>query len=66
MEKAGKWALTCRNRDGGFGHFPGSTSDADANFFHIGTMVMAGWLKPVDPLPKDAKLLGWGHLFPTK
>jgi len=66
MEKAGKWALSCRNRDGGFGHFPGSTSDADANFFHIGTMVMAGMLKPVDPLPKDAKLLGWGHLFPAQ
>jgi geranylgeranyl transferase type-2 subunit beta len=65
IAKAGKWALSCRNVDGGFGHFPGSTSDADANFFHIGTLVMAGRLKPVDPLPKDAKLLGWGHLFPT-
>lgn len=66
LEKAAKWALSCRNADGGFGHFPGSTSDADACFFHIGTLVMAGWLKPVDPLPKDAHLLGWGHLFPVK
>jgi geranylgeranyl transferase type-2 subunit beta len=66
IEKAAKWALTCRNLDGGFGHFPGSTSDADANYFHVGTLVMADWLKPVHPLPQDAKLLGWGHLFPTK
>jgi len=66
LENAAKWSLTCRNKDGGFGHFPGSTSDADACFFHVGTLVMAGWLKPVDPLPKDAHLLGWGHLFPVK
>jgi len=64
MAKAAKWALSCRNADGGFGHFPGSTSDADAVYFHVGTLVMAGYLKPVDPLPKDAHLLGWGHLFP--
>lgn len=66
IRKAAQWALTCRNRDGGFGHFPGSPSDADANFFHVGTLVMAGVLKPVDPLPPDPKLLGWGHLFPVK
>jgi geranylgeranyl transferase type-2 subunit beta len=66
LERAAKWALSCRNKDGGFGHYPGSTSDADACFFHIGTLVMAGWLKPVDPFPKDAHLLGWGHLFPVR
>jgi geranylgeranyl transferase type-2 subunit beta len=66
LAKAAKWSLTCRNADGGFGHYPGSTSDADACFFHAGTLVMAGWLKPVEPLPKDAQLLGWGHLFPVK
>lgn len=65
MEKAAEWALSCRNPDGGFGHFPGSTSDADANYFQVGTLVMAGWLKPASPPPADAKLLGWGHLFPT-
>jgi prenyltransferase beta subunit len=65
LEKAAKWSLTCRNNDGGFGHYPGSTSDADACFFQVGTLVMAGWLKAADPLPKDARLLGWGHLFPT-
>jgi prenyltransferase beta subunit len=66
LERAAKWSLSSRNADGGFGHFPGSTSDADANFFHVGTLVMAGYLKPVDPLPKDAHVLGWGHLFPVK
>jgi geranylgeranyl transferase type-2 subunit beta len=63
IAKAAEWALTCRNRDGGFGHFPGSPSDADAVYFQLGTLVMAGVLKPVDPLPADAYLLGWGHLM---
>jgi prenyltransferase beta subunit len=66
LEKAARWALSCRNADGGFGHYPGSTSDTDACFFQVGALVMAGWLKPVDPLPKDPHLLGWGHLFPVK
>jgi prenyltransferase beta subunit len=66
IEKAGKWALSCRNADGGFGHFPGSTSDADACYFQIGTLVMAGVLKPVEIPAGDAKLLGWGHLFPVE
>jgi geranylgeranyl transferase type-2 subunit beta len=64
IARAADWALTCRNSDGGFGHFPGSTSDWDAVFFHVGTLVMSGRLNPTDKLPKDAHLLGWGHLFP--
>ena len=63
IERAARWALTCRNADGGFGHFPGSTSDADAIYFHVGTLVMAGFLKPGDPLPPDPQLLSWGHLM---
>ena len=66
LDQAAKWALACRNADGGFGHFPGSTSDADACYFHAGTLVMTGWLKPVQPQPPDAHLIGWGHLFPVK
>jgi geranylgeranyl transferase type-2 subunit beta len=66
LAKAADWALSCRNRDGGFGHFPGSTSDADAVYFQVAVLVMAGKLKPVDPLPKDPHLLGWGHLMPVK
>lgn len=65
LERAAKWALSCRNADGGFGHYPGSTSDADACFFHVGTLVMAGVLKPAEPLPDAPHLLGWGHLMPT-
>jgi hypothetical protein len=64
LDKAAAWVLKCRNADGGFGHFPGSTSDADAVYFHVGTLVMAGWLRPVDPLPPHPELLGWGHLMP--
>src|SRR5262249_47900958 len=63
--KAAAWALRCRNPDGGFGHFPGSPSDADAVYFQVGTLVMAGFLKPVEPLPKEPHLYGWGHLMPT-
>jgi geranylgeranyl transferase type-2 subunit beta len=64
MEKAARWALSCRNADGGFGHFPGCTSDADAVYFQVGTLVLAGFLKPIDPPPKDPHLLSWGHLMP--
>jgi hypothetical protein len=64
IERAARWALSCRNSDGGFGHFPGSTSDADANYFQVGTLVMAGFVKPVEPLPPDGHLLSWGHLMP--
>jgi geranylgeranyl transferase type-2 subunit beta len=66
VARAAEWALSCRNDDGGFGHFPGSPSDADAVYFQVGTLVMAGFLKPADPLPRDAELLGWGHLMPVK
>ncbi|MCE9532816.1 MAG: hypothetical protein K8T89_17095, partial [Planctomycetes bacterium] len=66
IEKAAKWAISCRNDDGGFGHFPGAASDADAIYFNVGTLVMAGVLKPIDPLPADAHLLSWGHLMPIR
>jgi prenyltransferase beta subunit len=66
LDKAAAWALTCRNADGGFGHFPGSPSDADAVYFQAATLVMTGYLRPADPLPRDPHLLGWGHLMPVK
>jgi geranylgeranyl transferase type-2 subunit beta len=65
LRKAAAWALTCRNADGGFGHYPGSTSDTDAVYFQVGTLVQAGVLRPADPLPRDPHLLGWGHLLPV-
>jgi geranylgeranyl transferase type-2 subunit beta len=64
IQKAAAWALTCHNPDGGFGHYPGSPSDADAVYFQVGTLLMAGRLKPVEPLPEAPQLLGWGHLLP--
>jgi geranylgeranyl transferase type-2 subunit beta len=64
IARAAQWSLTCRNSDGGFGHYPGSPSDADAIYFHVGTLVMAGRLHPAEPLPQGARLLGWGHLMP--
>jgi geranylgeranyl transferase type-2 subunit beta len=64
IKKAADWALTCRRIDGGFGHFPGSPSDADAVYFQVGTLVMAGFL-PVDSSKiRDPHLLGWGHVLP--
>lgn len=66
VAKAAAWALRCRNADGGFGHYPGSPSDADAVYFQVGTLVMAGVLPPARPLPPDPELLGWGHLMPVR
>lgn len=65
IARAVDWVLTCRNDDGGFGHYPGSPSDADANYFHIGVLVMGGFLQPIDPLPKNPELISWGHLMPA-
>src|SRR5205085_7685801 len=31
----------------------------------VGTLVMAGFLKPTEPLPQDPHLLSWGHLMPV-
>jgi hypothetical protein len=66
IQRAARWVLSCRNADGGFGHFPGSTSDADAVYFHVGTLVMAGFLPPAEPPPKDGHLLSWGHMMPLR
>lgn len=65
LQRAAKWSLSCRQPGGGFGHFPGSTADADACYFQLGTLVMAGYVKPVAPLPAHPHLVGWGHLFPV-
>jgi prenyltransferase beta subunit len=66
LDRAAAWARSCRNADGGFGHFPGSPSDADAVYFQVGTLVMAGYLPPADLLPPAPHLLGWGHLMPVR
>jgi geranylgeranyl transferase type-2 subunit beta len=63
VRKAARWALRCRNADGGFGHYPGSPADADAVYFQVGTLVLAGYLKPAEPLPPKPHLFSWGHLM---
>lgn len=64
LKKTVAWVLSCRNEDGGFGHFPGSPSDMDAVYFQVGALVMTGWLRGVEIPAEDARLLGWGHLMP--
>jgi geranylgeranyl transferase type-2 subunit beta len=63
LKRAARWTLRCRNPDGGFGHYPGSPSDADAVYFQVGALVLAGFLRPAEVPPADARLLGWGHLM---
>jgi hypothetical protein len=63
IDGAARWVLSCRNDDGGFGHFPGSTSDADAIYFQVGVLVMAAYLETTHPA--DPQLLSWGHLMPV-
>ena len=36
IDRGGRWSLSCRNTDGGFGHFPGRPSDMDAVYFQFG------------------------------
>jgi prenyltransferase beta subunit len=66
IQRAARWAVSCRNKDGGFGHYPGSTSDADANYFQFGTLVMAGFVKTADKMPPEPELLSWGHMIPVR
>ena len=54
------WALSCRNADGGFGHFPGSPSDADAVYFQVGTLVMAGCAEAGGPAAGGRAATGLG------
>ena len=61
IDKAADWVLSCRNADGGFGHYPGWHSDMDAVYFQFGTLIQAGRVPGAkDDLP-DAHLLSWGH-----
>jgi hypothetical protein len=59
--KAADWALTCRNADGGFGHYPNRHSDMDAVYFQFGTLIQAGRVPLATPDLPDAHTLSWGH-----
>jgi geranylgeranyl transferase type-2 subunit beta len=63
IDRAAGWALSCRNEDGGFGHFPGRHSDMDAVYFQLGTLIQAGRVSGVDRslTEADRRVLGWGH-----
>jgi len=61
IEKAADWVLTCRNADGGFGHYPKWHSDMDAVYFQFGTLIQAGRVPGARLDLPDAHTLGWGH-----
>lgn len=61
MEKAAAWAMSCRNADGGFGHYPGWPSDMDAVYFQFGTLIQCGIVRSSRPDLPDAHTLSWGH-----
>jgi geranylgeranyl transferase type-2 subunit beta len=61
IDQAAKWALSCRNADGGFGHFPGRPSDMDAVYFQFGTLIQAERIAAARRDLPDAHTLGWGH-----
>jgi Prenyltransferase and squalene oxidase repeat len=61
IQKAADWAMTCRNPDGGFGHFPHWHSDVDAVYFQFGTLIQAGRVPAAKLNLADAPALSWGH-----
>ena len=61
MEKAADWALSCRNADGGFGHYPTWHSDLDAVYFQFGTLIQCGRIPGARHDLPDAHTLSWGH-----
>jgi geranylgeranyl transferase type-2 subunit beta len=61
IAKAADWALTCRNEDGGFGHYPKWHSDMDAVYFQFGTLIQSGRVGTAKTDLPDAHTLSWGH-----
>jgi prenyltransferase beta subunit len=61
LEKAADWAMSCRNADGGFGHYPGWHSDMDAVYFQFGTLLQCGRVSATKRDLPDAHTLSWGH-----
>lgn len=61
ISKAARWVLGCRNRDGGFGHYPGWHSDMDAVYFQFGTLIQAERIPGVDYDLPARHVLSWGH-----
>jgi geranylgeranyl transferase type-2 subunit beta len=61
IAEAADWALSCRNPDGGFGHYPQWHSDMDAVYFQFGTLVQAERVPGARLNLPDAHTLSWGH-----
>ncbi|MGO9110888.1 MAG: prenyltransferase/squalene oxidase repeat-containing protein [Thermoguttaceae bacterium] len=61
IQKGADWALSCRNADGGFAHYPGRHSDMDAVYFQFGTLIQAGRLPAAKFDLPDGHTLSWGH-----
>ncbi|NOY83064.1 MAG: hypothetical protein GXP31_18855 [Kiritimatiellaeota bacterium] len=63
LRRAGEWILdSCWNKDGGFNHLgDGKPSEADACYFHIATLVMAGMIPT--PLTPACRWIGVGHMW---
>jgi geranylgeranyl transferase type-2 subunit beta len=61
VRRAAEWALSCRNSDGGFAHFPGGHSDLDAIYFQFGTLIQAELIPTANFDLPDAETLSWGH-----
>lgn len=61
IERGTRWALRCRNADGGFGHYPGWHSDMDAVYFQFGALVQAGLIRSARTDLPYAHTLSWGH-----
>jgi geranylgeranyl transferase type-2 subunit beta len=63
INRAADWALSCRNADGGFGHYPGLPSDMDAVYFQFGTLIQADRIPGTNFNLPDAETLSWGHVM---
>lgn len=61
IERSVPWVLSCRNPDGGFGHFPGRPSDVDAVYFQFGGLIQAEVIPGARYDLPDAHTLSWGH-----
>ncbi|HEY3320840.1 MAG TPA: prenyltransferase/squalene oxidase repeat-containing protein [Planctomycetota bacterium] len=61
IAKAAAWALSCRNPDGGFGHYPKWHSDMDAVYFQFGTLIQAERIPGARFDLPDGHTLSWGH-----
>jgi prenyltransferase beta subunit len=61
IARGADWSLSCRNPDGGFGHYPGRHSDLDAVYFQFANLIQAGRVPGVRHDLRDAQTLGWGH-----